>query len=122
MRQRVDAHIALHFINGLQAGKRIQPINIHGAGAANPLTAGTPEGERAVHLILDLDQRVQHHRPALVEINFESVIARVFAGIRVPAIDLEILDLLRSGGRLMRLAGADGRILGQGESGHLVVS
>jgi hypothetical protein len=31
MRQRVDADIALHFINRLQAGQRIQPINIHGA-------------------------------------------------------------------------------------------
>ena len=34
--------------------------DIHGAGPADSLPAAPPEGEARVHLVLDLDQGVQH--------------------------------------------------------------
>ena len=36
--------------------------DIHGAGSADSLPAAPPEGEAGVHLVLDLDQGVQHLR------------------------------------------------------------
>ena len=47
-----------------------------------------------VDLVLDLDQRVQNHRPALVEIDLVGVEPRVLAVVGIPAIDLEGLDAL----------------------------
>jgi len=41
---------------------------------------------------LHLDQRIEHHRAALVEIDLERVVARVLAAVRIVAVDLELLD------------------------------
>lgn len=43
--------------------------DIHGAGAADALPAGAPERQRGVHFVLDLDQRVQNHRPTVIQVN-----------------------------------------------------
>src|SRR3546814_17430547 len=81
--------------------------------------AGPAEGDRAVDLVLDLDQRVQHHRAALVEIDLERVHARVFARVGIIAIDLERLDVLRFRSGLVDLALlVDLRVLGECEFSH----
>lgn len=81
------------------------------------LSAGASEGQRAVHLVLDLDERVQNHRPAAEGHNTRSVhrhtdsgvtrgrldlrvqvhLVRLHArfvsgGVWIPAVDLELLD------------------------------
>ena len=53
----------------LGAGERVGAVDIHGAGAANAFAAGAAESQRAVDVVLDMDKRVQNHRPAFVEID-----------------------------------------------------
>jgi hypothetical protein len=48
----------------LGAGERVGAVDVHRAGAADALAAGAAEGQRRIDLVLDLDQRVEHHRPA----------------------------------------------------------
>ena len=49
---------------------KLSPLtDIHGAGATDALPAGPPEGQAGVHLVLDLDERVQHHGPAVVQVD-----------------------------------------------------
>ena len=43
--------------------------NIHGAGTTDSLATGSSEGQTRVHLILDLDERVQHHGAAVVQVH-----------------------------------------------------
>src|SRR5690606_30768126 len=75
-----------------------------------------------VDLVLDLDQRVQDHRPALVEVDLVGVGARVLAVVRVPAVHLEGAHAGCTGRRLEVAALADLRVLREGEFGHLVSS
>ena len=49
-------------------------------------------------LVLDPEQRIENHRPAVVEVDVESIEARVCAGIGIVAIDLERLKPRRAGG------------------------
>ena len=49
---------------------KLSPLtDIHGAGATDALPAGPPEGQAGVHLVLDLDERVQHHGTAVVQVD-----------------------------------------------------
>src|SRR5262249_54310835 len=50
---------------------------------------GAAERQRRVNLVLDLDQRVEHHRAAFVEVQMISVDRGILAAFRVPAINLE---------------------------------
>jgi hypothetical protein len=76
------------------------------------------KGERAVDLVLDLDQRVQDHRAAGVHVDFIGVERGILAVVRRPAIDLERLDVLGSRRRLVGFADADLGIGGQSELSH----
>src|SRR3546814_6339388 len=75
---RSDLHVAFDVGDWLGAGERVGAVDVHGAGAAHTFTAGAPEGEGRVRLVLDLDQRVQNHRRAAVEIDFVGIHPRVF--------------------------------------------
>ena len=79
------------------------------------LAARAAEGKRRVDLVLDPEERIENHRPAIVEIDFEGIEARVFAGIRIVAIDLERLDAHRAGRRRPRLPSLDARFRGHAE-------
>src|SRR3546814_6021347 len=78
--------------------------DLHRAGTANPFAAGTAERQCRIDLVLDLDQRIEHHRPALVHVHLVGVHARILAGVRLVAIDLESLDVLGPGRCLVHLA------------------
>jgi hypothetical protein len=54
-----------------------------GTRAADTFAAGAPEGERLIDLVLDLDQRIQDHWSAGVEIDFVSVDPGILARLRV---------------------------------------
>ena len=43
--------------------------DVHRTGAADAFAAGPAEGEGRVDLVFDLDERVEHHRPAGVEVD-----------------------------------------------------
>ncbi len=105
MRQRIDLdHLVLHLIHAARAGKGVGAVDIHRAGAADAFPAGAAEGQRRIDLVLDLDQRVENHRTAVVQIDEERVDAGISAVIRVPAVDLEFPDVRCALGFLPDLA------------------
>ena len=60
MGQRVDLRAgATLAVDPAEAGKRVLAVDVHGAGAADTLTARASEGQRRVHLVLDLDERIE---------------------------------------------------------------
>src|SRR5690606_29285036 len=59
------------------------------ARAANAFAAGAAEGQCGIDLRFDPDQRIKHHRPAIVEIDIIGVDARVLSVFLIPAIDAE---------------------------------
>jgi hypothetical protein len=83
-------------MNRVQASQLVP--SIHGAGAADAFTARAAKGQRWIHLVLDPDQRIENHRPAIVNVDAERIETGIAAGIRIVAIDLERLHPLRAGG------------------------
>src|SRR3546814_6165070 len=77
------------------AGQRVGAVDVHRARTADALAAGAAERQRGVDLVLDLDQRVQDHRPAAVQVDLVGVQARILVVVRAPAIDLELAHALR---------------------------
>src|SRR5258705_300931 len=83
VRQRRDPNLALQILDRRGAGEAVAPVHVHRAGAANPLAAGAAKGEGGILLGLDLDQRIEDHRPAAVEIDVERVVAWILAGFGI---------------------------------------
>src|SRR5439155_5344305 len=83
------------------AGQAVLAVHVHRTGAANTLAAGAAEGQGGIQLALDLDQRIQNHRPGLVEIDLVGIHARVLAAVGIVAVDVEPLGPLRAGCGLM---------------------
>ncbi len=104
MRQRIDLHIAFAVLYRLRAGECVVAIDIHRAGAADALATGAAEGQGRVDLVLDLDQCVEHHRPAARQIDFILVDMRILSVFLVPAVDAERAHVLRVGLRRIFLA------------------
>ena len=67
--QRVDLGLLVVGLDLADAGERVDAANVHRAGAADALAAGAAEGQGGVHLVLDLDQRVQDHGAAVVQVD-----------------------------------------------------
>jgi len=65
-----------------QAREPVLAVDVHGAGAADALAAAAAEGQRRVLLVLDLHERVEHHRAALAHVD------RVGRHVRLLALDL----------------------------------
>lgn len=100
-----------------QAGQGVDTVNVHGAGTADTLTAGTAEGQGRVELVLDADEGIQHHGTGLVEIELVALHGRLLGrGVRVPAVDLEGLHVGVVGGNRVDRLGLNGRI-GASEAG-----
>jgi hypothetical protein len=87
--QRIDPHITVDFIDGLNARQGVAAINVHRTRPTDALAAGTPESQCRVDLVFDLDQGVEHHRATGIEIHLVGVETRVFPLVRLPAVDLE---------------------------------
>ena len=70
-------------------------IDVHGAGAADTLTARATEAESWVDLILDLDKGIKEHRSTLLRVDVVSDISWAIIGVvRVAAIDVDALHVL----------------------------
>lgn len=69
VRKRVDLRVRRLAVNAAKASQSVLAVNVHGATAANALTARAAERERRVFLILDLKQRIKNHRARLVQVN-----------------------------------------------------
>lgn len=73
--------------------KRIDAVNVHRAASANTLTATPSEGQCGIHLVLDPDQRIQHHRACLVEVQGVRLHLWLFRWIIWrPSVNVEGLD------------------------------
>lgn len=77
-----------------EAGEAVVAVDVHRAAPADPLAAAAAEGERRVLLVLDLEQHVEHHRPAVGEVHL--VVLEV--GLRrrrvgIPPVDRERLGV-----------------------------
>lgn len=100
MRQRIDpALLARLSRDAAQTSQRIDAVDVHSTTTANPLSAGPAKRQRRIQLILDADQRVQHHRPRLVQVELK--LLHLGLGGRfiwVPAIDAEGLHASVGGG------------------------
>lgn len=82
-----------------QAGQSVDSINVHRAASADTLAAAPPEGQGGIDLVLYADQRIQHHRARLLQIQ----LVRLHLGllgrlVGVPAVDMEGLHLRVLGG------------------------
>mmetsp|Transcript_10206 Transcript_10206/g.33607 ORF Transcript_10206/g.33607 Transcript_10206/m.33607 type:complete len:249 (+) Transcript_10206:593-1339(+) len=94
-RRRPGSAAALGF-DVAEARQGVPPADVHGAASADPLAAGPPEGQARVLLVLDLDQRVEHHGTALVEVHRVRRQVRLLTRhLRVVPVDLEVLQPLR---------------------------
>lgn len=79
-----------------QASQSVHTVNVHRATSANTLTAAAAERQRGIDLILDADERIQHHRPRLVQIQSVCLHARLLLGtIGIPSVDVESLGSRR---------------------------
>src|SRR5690606_18614302 len=90
--QRIDAARVTEIADVPRAGEPIRAVHVHCATAADTLPARAPEGERRVDVVLDPDQRIEHHRPALIEIDLEGVEPGILTGRRVITIAFERFD------------------------------
>lgn len=62
-------------------------VDVHGAAAADALAAAAPEGERGIHLVLDLHQRVEDHRPTGLQVDGVLLQEGLRLLVRVVAVD-----------------------------------
>lgn len=77
-----------------QTSQCVDTIDVHRTASADTLSATPSEGQSRINLVLDPDQRVQHHRTRLLQIQRVALHARLRAWlIRVPSVDVEGLDL-----------------------------
>ena len=93
MRQRVDLHITLHLVHAVNTGQSIDAIHIHRTRAADALAARATESQCWINFTFDLDQSIQNHRAAGVEVHEIGINLWCFAIVWVPAIDLECAQI-----------------------------
>ena len=63
MRKRVDLGVLGRVpVDPAQARQRVLAVDVHGARPADALSARPPESEGGVHLVLDLNERVENLR------------------------------------------------------------
>ena len=76
-----------------QTGQSVDAIDIHSAAPTNTLPTAPSKSERRVNFILNPDQRIQHHRTGLIQVQRVRLHLRL-AGrlIGVPSVDVEGLD------------------------------
>jgi len=90
-----------------EAGQRVGSLDVHGAGSADSLPAGSSKGEGGILLVLDLDEGVEDHGSAVVEIDgIGAQIGLLVVLFGVPPVDLKVFDALFGGRLRVRIDGA----------------
>ena len=118
MRQRIYLRIAFDVSNILGAGQRVGAVDIHRTRAAHAFPARASEREGRVHLVFNFDQRIKHHWPAIIHIDFKGVELRIFILIGIIAIDLKLLDIFCTIRGRMGLTFDDTRVFRQVKFNH----
>jgi hypothetical protein len=91
--------LQIGLINVRETGEGIDAVNVHGARSANAFATRAPKGEGGILLILDLEQGIEDHGTAVVQINRIGAQIGLLILFGIPAIDFEILDTLLLVGR-----------------------
>lgn len=74
------------------ASQSVDSANVHGAGSTDSLSTGSAECQGGVNLILNLDQGIQHHGGALVQVDLVLLHTRFLLWlVWVPSVDGERL-------------------------------
>src|SRR6185437_4918057 len=111
--KRIDTDIAPEVLQVRRARQAIHSVDVHRARAADALAARAAEGDGGVDAGFDLDQGIEHHRPAAADVELEGVEPRSLAGVRIEAIDAEGAHFARAlASALRRLVGHAGADLG----------
>ncbi len=63
------------------------------------LTTRPTKGQGGILLVLDLEERIQDHRTAVVQVDGIGRQVRLLLLVGIPSVDLEVLDPLRLGRR-----------------------
>ena len=84
-----DFGISVDFAN---TGQSVDTTDIHSAGATNTFSAGSPEGQGGIHLVLDFDQSVQNHRATGIQVDLVFLHLRFVSGlVWIPTINGKFL-------------------------------
>ena len=78
--------------------------------AAYSFATGAAKGKGRIDLVLDPNQRVEHHLAAVVQIDVKCVEPRAFVAVGIVAIDVEDLDVRGACRRRPGLATPDARL------------
>lgn len=71
VRQRVDLDLAVgdRLVDGFQTGQRVLAVDVHRTAATDTFAARSPEGKRSILFVLNLDEGVEDHGSALLDVN-----------------------------------------------------
>mmetsp|Transcript_21075 Transcript_21075/g.52750 ORF Transcript_21075/g.52750 Transcript_21075/m.52750 type:complete len:244 (+) Transcript_21075:662-1393(+) len=103
VRQGLDLNGLRAWLDVQQASQAILAIDVHRTRTTNALSAGAAEGERGVDLVLDLDESVQDHGPARLQVDGVLLQEGLRHLVRVVAVDAELLRRGRSSSEGPRL-------------------
>lgn len=98
--QRVDLQLLRGVrVDAAQTRQGVLTPNVHGTRAANSLSARSSQGQGGILLILDLQERIQHHWATLVQINLIVLQHRLLLRlVGVPTVNTELLHTLGRAG------------------------
>ena len=77
-------------LNTSQTCQTIASIDVHSTGAADAFPTGAAERQSRVLLVLNLQQHIQNHRTAVIQVNLIALHSWFFTCIRIPAVDFEL--------------------------------
>jgi len=81
--------------------QRIRSLDVHRARPTNPFSAAPTERQSGILLVFDFQQRVQHHRSALVQIDgVRRQVRFLVFDFGIPPVHLEVFDPLVINGRI----------------------
>jgi len=96
VRQWVNLRSLVVALNFAEASQGVDTANVHGARATNAFAARPPEGQGWIHLIFDLDESVQDHGAALVQVHVVLLHAWLVARLLwVPSVNGKLFVPLR---------------------------
>jgi len=90
--QRKDGDRLVGRLDVGEAGEGVGTVDVDGAGPANALAAGTTQGECGVHVVFDVQQGIQNHGTALLELDVVGLQRGLLLGLGIITINVECLS------------------------------
>ena len=75
-------------------GQGVDSANVHGTGATDTLTTGSPEGQGRIHLVFDFNQGIQNHGSTSVQVDLIFLHLGLVSGlVGIPAVNCKLFAL-----------------------------